>query len=391
MDTLRVRVYNVRFGDAILVSVPDNGQNGQTALRHILIDFGNAFSGEGGLDSLFPPVAEDILKELDGKGLDLYILTHEHMDHVQGLLYTQRSAGFQSRDLARMLGVRHTWLTGSSAPDYYERFPQAKEKKLQALASYETIQRFLAASGEPLPGPVAAMMMNNNPRSTQDCVEFLRKLAPAADTWYVHRGVDLAGKHNFEEATFEIWEPEEDTSDYYGSFQPGALAAAPGAMSGAGSALSLPIPPAGVDAGAFYNLVSHRTTGWTDNLLAIDQAANNTSIVFCLNWRNWKLLFTGDAEQRSWNTMQRENVLKAVDFLKVGHHGSKNAMPPPAILDLILPPGAPRPRKAVVSTFDGTYSGVPHQASLDLLSPRVELMDTRTLVDQLYIDIAFEA
>jgi hypothetical protein len=66
-------------------------------------------------------------------------------------------------------------------------------------------------------------------------------------------------------------------------------------------------------------------------------------------------------------------------------------MPPPEILDLILPPGAPGPRKAVVSTFDGAYSGVPHQASLDLLSPRVDLMDTRTLADQLYIDIEFEA
>ena len=61
-----------------------------------------------------------------------------------------------------------------------------------------------------------------------------------------------------------------------------------------------------------------------------------------------ELLFTGDAEQRSWKTMQREKVLKPVDFLKVGHHGSKNATPPVEILDLILPSDSNKPRKAAV-------------------------------------------
>jgi hypothetical protein len=40
MDALRVRVYNVRFGDAILVSVPDKAPGGSPELRHILIDVG---------------------------------------------------------------------------------------------------------------------------------------------------------------------------------------------------------------------------------------------------------------------------------------------------------------------------------------------------------------
>ena len=51
MDTLRVRAYNVRFGDAILVTVPDRDPaTDKTTTRHILIDVGNVLSKEGGDD-----------------------------------------------------------------------------------------------------------------------------------------------------------------------------------------------------------------------------------------------------------------------------------------------------------------------------------------------------
>lgn len=69
MDTLRVRVYNVRFGDAILVSVPDRNERGQVEKRHILIDVGNILSGEGGADAVFRPVMTNILEELNGNFL----------------------------------------------------------------------------------------------------------------------------------------------------------------------------------------------------------------------------------------------------------------------------------------------------------------------------------
>ncbi len=305
MDKLRVRVYNVRFGDAILIFVPDKGVDGKTVTRHILIDVGNAASGEGGLDDVFNPVIKNIMEVLDGRGVDLYIMTHEHLDHVQGLLHANKKA-FPQGNLSQKLKVEHAWLTASSAPDYYENFPQAKEQKFRALQAYtdlETLKANLAAANEPLPAAVLAIMEINNPRATKDCVDYLRNLTPK--TWYVYRGCDLQGKHNFQEARFEIWAPEEDTSDYYGRFQPVTLgfAAAPGK---AGKSIPVtPMPPPGVDAQAFYDLVKARKEGWADNLLAIDQAANNTSIVFCLEWRNWRLLFAADAETRSWKTMNR--------------------------------------------------------------------------------------
>src|SRR5687768_11266938 len=88
MDALRVRAYNVRFGDAILVTVPDRDPaTGTVTKRHILIDVGNVLSGEGGEDVVFKPAVDDIIAELGGKPLDLYVMTHEHLDHIQGLYY----------------------------------------------------------------------------------------------------------------------------------------------------------------------------------------------------------------------------------------------------------------------------------------------------------------
>lgn len=392
MDKLRVRVYNVRFGDAILISVPDKGQDGKSVTRHILIDVGNAERGEGGLDDVFNPVVKNILEVLDGRGVDLYIMTHEHMDHVQGLLYANKKI-FPQGDLSQKLKVEHAWLTASSAPDYYEKFSKAKKKKSLALQAYddlETLKTKLAAAEEPLPAAVLAIMEINDPRATQDCVDYLRNLSPK--TWYVYRDCDLEGKHNFQEARFEIWAPELDTSDYYGSFKPFTLGFSAGTPGTDNPTPLRPIPPPGVDAQAFYDLVEARKKGWADNLLAIDQAANNTSVVFCLEWRGWKLLFPGDAEIRSWQTMNRENVLNPVDFLKVGHHGSHNATPPKELLEKILPARNPagRTRFAAVSTYNNTYSGVPEKETLDRIAALCQLKDTRDLQDGEYADFEFE-
>jgi len=358
-DKLRVRLYNIRFGDAVLVTVPDNGTT-----RHILIDVGNVLSGKGGDDSVFKPVVEAIKGELGGKPLDLYVMTHEHMDHIQGLPFAKEKAALE-------LGVGFAWTTASAAPDYYDTHPNAKKKKLDALAAYDQIAAYLQAAPDKT---LEGLMLNNNPRSTADCVAYLRGLANT--TTYVYRGKVIDGTHPFEEAKLAIWGPEEDTSSYYRSFQPLALGVGNG---GAAPTVVNPLPPSGVDAGAFYNLVDSRRSGLHDNLLSIDKAANNTSIVFSLEWRGWKLLFPGDAEQESWRMMDEKGVLEPVHVLKIAHHGSWNGTPQGAILDKILPTQPPDAKKryAVVSTCLDTYSGVPDSTTLTLSGPmRVTLART---------------
>ena len=135
-----------------------------------------------------------------------------------------------------------------------------------------------------------------------------------------------------------------------------------------------------------------RETGAVDNLMAIDKARNNTSVVFTLQWRGWRLLFAGDAEVRSWKTMHKHGVIKPVDFLKVSHHGSHNGTPSGEILEALLPDDAANEseRVALISTCDDTYSGVPHGPTSGELAQRCSIVDTRQLDDAGKWDVFFE-
>lgn len=397
MDKLRVRVFNVCFGDAILISLPDAAEGGAVELRHILIDVGNSLSTEGGVDAVFQPVLENVLAELGGRPLDLYIMTHEHMDHVQGLQYGEQKV-YPPESLKNMLNVRHAWLTASADPAYYSIHAEAKKKLDEARGFLEGVQQYLAAAPNEKTDWIQSLMAINNPRSTNDCVGYLRELATC--TWYVHRGCDLANKHPFREAKFEIWAPEEDSSVYYGQFHPVAFGLTSGVGRRSKPILTMPQPPAGVDAGAFYNLVEHRRRGIGDNLLAIDKAANNTSIVLCLEWRGWRLLFPGDAEQRSWLEMDKQRQLAPVHFLKISHHGSQTGTPPSKLLDKILPNDG-TPRYAVLSSYPDldklnnkkqkwVYQDVPEREVLKELQCRANLRQTTEVLDGGYIDYYFE-
>jgi beta-lactamase superfamily II metal-dependent hydrolase len=376
MSTLRIRAYNVRFGDALLVSVPERSDGGAEETRHLLIDVGNVLTGEGGADEVFGPVMDDVQAELDGRPLDLYVLTHEHMDHAQGLPYA-------SERLQVDLDVRQAWLPASAAEDYYERFPEAEKRRIM----FDRITRYFGAAPERRTAAVDALLANNDYRSTDSCVEYLRKMAET--TTYVFRGCDLKEANPFTEALVDVWAPEEDTTTYYGQFQPMVV----GISEEEGEQrFRTPVPPPGVDAGTFYRLVEMRRRNSIDNLLQIDKANNNTSVVFSLEWRGWKLLFPGDAEQRSWKEMDKRGVLSPVHFLKVGHHGSWNGTPPPELLEKVLPEAAPdeRPRSALVSTHRDTYNDVPEEATLEAIGARAEVHRIGEDAAASYADIEFE-
>jgi beta-lactamase superfamily II metal-dependent hydrolase len=386
MSRLRVRAYNVRFGDAIFVSVPERQADGTEVVRHILFDVGNVLVGVGGVDPVFEAAVDDILAELDGNPLDLYVMTHEHMDHVQGL-------PFAAEQLGKKVAAMFAWLPASAAPDYYVRHPDAKKRRVALEAAFDGVSRFYAASPEAASPVVRSLMLNNDYRSTSKNVDFLRTLTPSPDqTFYVHRELDIAAKHPFTEAKLSIWAPEEDTTAYYGAFRPMALAVTEPASGRGSPTLNVPLPPPGVDAGAFYHLVDVRRSGVMDNLLGIDAANNNTSVVVCLEWRGFKLLFPGDAEQRSWKEMNRQGKLEPVHFLKVGHHGSSNGTAPPELLDKVLPPNPPdkKPRKAIVSTCVGPYHDVPHTGTLDLIRTRCELQMVGEATQPSFVDVEFD-
>jgi beta-lactamase superfamily II metal-dependent hydrolase len=394
MKELRIRAYNVQFGDAFLITFKEGDDSGQVN-RNILIDVGNVNRKEGGPDDIFEPVIKDVLHELGGQPLDLYIMTHEHLDHVQGLHYVEEKIFDSSKtQLKDALMTRYTWLTGSAHPDYYSTHEKAKKKHLALQEHFDAIDAYLNAvmeAGTPIPDLVGFMWLNNNTNVTKYCVNYLRELA--GKIFYVHRETQLDGKHPFKELELEIWAPEEDTSDYYGRFQPTNLfLGVKPPKSGETRIVADPIPPGGVDAGSFYRLLRIHQ-GYVDNLLTIDKAANNTSIVLCLKWNNMRFLFTGDAETRSWKTMNKLGVLKPVNFLKVSHHASHNGTPPKDILEKILPESEKaKPRCAIISTYKNVYNNVPNS---DVIRTMEDICSDVIRIDEVagegvgYIDVIF--
>ena len=175
MTALTVAAYNVGFGDAILVAVPERTRR-TTVVRHILIDVGNVLGGDA---EVFGTVMQDVLRRLDGRPIDLYVMTHEHMDHVQGLL--RAHSGKQ-----RLPAVDYAWLTGSAHPRYGQRFPEARKQIDLYRAAFDRVR--IAAIQRGLLGltPVRAFLANNDPRSTGECVAFPRKIA-CKRTYYVDR------------------------------------------------------------------------------------------------------------------------------------------------------------------------------------------------------------
>jgi beta-lactamase superfamily II metal-dependent hydrolase len=79
---------------------------------------------------------------------------------------------------------------------------------------------------------------------------------------------------------------------------------------------------------------------------AVDGTLNNQSLVILFTCRGKKLLFVGDAQWGNWSYWlygkkvsgadpgilpKAKSILGSIDFFKVGHHGSTNANPIPAV------------------------------------------------------------
>jgi len=252
-------------------------------------------------------------------------MTHEHMDHVQGLCRLN-SIGRQ------VPAIDYAWLTGSAHPRYYQRFPEARKRIQLYRAAYDQVR--LAAAQRGLLGrrSVRAFLANNDSRSTADCVTFLRKVARRR-TYYVDRSFKpiAGGIIRFARRDFR-------SGDRRGKRRrTTADAAAAPVLAANGDWKKGLRAPVGVSQDALDALLKFASSGLGDNMLAIDRAANNTSVVFELEWRGWRLLFSGDAELRSWRMMERHQQLRPVHFLKVGHHASQNGTPPDSLLEKILP------------------------------------------------------
>lgn len=87
---------------------------------------------------------------------------------------------------------------------------------------------------------------------------------------------------------------------------------------------------------------------------------NNSSIVFVLEYYNFKALMTGDIEIDGINRLIKERKIPDVEYIKIPHHGSKNN-----ITSSLLKFASPE--VAVISVGKNSY-GHPNKEVLDLLT-----------------------
>ena len=387
---IEIRAYVVGFGDCVVARIPDGD-----VVRHMLVDFGKA-PGKGGTTAIFPDIARDVAKFCGGH-LDLLVMTHEHLDHMEGFRH--------QREVFDTMQIDHVWMSLPSHPTYYDDYPGARpHKRVRALAA-----EILTSAGQKglTLAPSFQSLLENN-LANPERVKYLQDLK-GATVHYLARGVPERVTAPFQHVAVEILAPEPDVSVYY-SRATMAHALLDGVRltgrSAAASAAGAEVPadfwsfpaqdrvasPPNLSATDWRRLRDALRTGGVQAARFIDRAQNNTSLCFLLTVGGKRLLFPGDAEIESWDMIGKtcKDRLGPVDFLKVAHHGSRNGTPFDGLLDVVLPKARQQAAVVLLSTKSDVYgvqNPVPDKDVLEELRGRCRQIYTTDVSDRKWIDL----
>lgn len=359
-DKVRIRMYNVGFGDSFLIFLPGK--------KTVLVDAGFHSSGVGkfGGNNLAKQIIADVTEFAGKARIDVVIATHRHQDHI----YAFNSKEWEDVE------VGEVWL------------PWVEDRKnAKAVALWKKQQAFTANFAAALP----AMQLSADAR---DSIEFILWNAGFnAGAWSnagaldrLHEGFKrrdmmrprflpqteefpesfttpvLPGVRTYvlgpsrDPSKIQELNPSSDGETYR------ALAMQAAALE-AGLAAPAPFGDAWLaNPDAVNNVLSDGDIKLLDNLAslsdgmaaatAIDDMINSTSLVLILEIGNARLLLPGDAEWGTWKLIlenpDARTLLKSSTFFKVGHHGSHNATSK-TLVEEILPAKIP----AMISTQEG--------------------------------------
>jgi beta-lactamase superfamily II metal-dependent hydrolase len=383
-DIIRVRMYNVGFGDCFLLSLPGK--------RTVLVDAGFHSQGKGAFsgNDLVEQIVAD-LKEVSGEArIDVLIATHRHQDHI----YAFNSEKWDE------VAVGEVWLPWVEDRNNTAATRLWKKQNRFALQLAAALPRFglsaadrndaefmLWNSGIAIPSFEAVGAWSNAAALDRLHEGFLRRdrlvprflpegeafpesfECPALPGVRVH----VLGPPR-DPSFIEELDPEADGETYRAL----ALRAAMGEALNGGPPVAAPfgtgwqVP----DAETGFKLEAdeieriNALAQSADALLAaekLDGMINSTSLVLVLQIGKSRLLFSGDAEWGTWKRIlshgEARTLLRGITFFKVGHHGSHNATSK-TLLDAVLPRKIP----AMISTQQGPGSYRNNIPLVDLLT-----------------------
>jgi beta-lactamase superfamily II metal-dependent hydrolase len=324
-----VRMYNVGFGDAFLLTFPGSPP------RKVLVDCGSHAAGPG--PEPIADVAARIVRDVTGADgvphVDVVIATHRHRDHVSGF----------SSPVWKDVRVSEVWMPwtedpgdpdatkirdaqGSGAAKLHEalRLSGAPDHVLELVVNSLTNEKAMATLHGGFAGKPTRLFL---PKKGGELKPFVSAALPGVT-------VHLLGPSRNPDVIRNMEPPKGK----------GYLRLSGDADGGAG----LPfrrrwaLTPKEFDAtAAFAHLrlpekfrASVDALGEDDDLavaIALDSAINGTSLMLMFEVGKALLLFPGDAQSGTWNAVLSDDsavqLLKKTVFLKIGHHGSHNATP----------------------------------------------------------------
>jgi hypothetical protein len=414
---VRVRSYNVGFGDCFLVSFTYAGGD----RRHLLIDFGSTRLPPRARADHLERIAERIRADTGGK-LHVVVATHRHADHICGF------AGAPGAVIAALepeLVVQPWTEDPGLAPDATAPTAAARDDGSHALvARLADMQAVAAAVVSELPALEGSPSVRRTVRvqlgflgetnlPNREAVEHLMALGrrPAV---YASFGtklpirdllpgvkVDVLGPPTLEQSRAIAGQRSRDADEFW------QLAAASAeAHTGAGGRPAplfgdLAIAVADVPQEARW-VIPEIDRLRSEELLSLvrilDATLNNTSLILLFEVGGTRLVFGGDAQIENWsyalsaarNRKAIARKLASARLYKVGHHGSRNATPKTLwrLFEHRGPAGTPQRVATLVSTLPGTHGSVargtevPRRTLMAALAAESELHSTDALPAQ---------
>ena len=335
-----IKMYNVGFGDAFLVLIPDGNQH-----RRILVDCGSIEAAKNlAMQDIVDRIIQDVT-DADGRPrIDVVIATHRHKDHVSGF---EKSAWDD-------VEVKEVWMPWTEHPTDKEARKIRNTQSNLALA----LNRALAAQAA-APGAAANAALNRSLGIVANALMLTNdkamKMLHSGFTGNPSRHFlpEPVSSENKRTRTFttdalpgvkvHVMGPSRDR-DVIRDMDPPAgksFLRMHGALDGQPVASAPPFGPefrrAQREFGAPlspFDLDEIHKAGSSSDLavaVALDKAVNGTSLMLMLEVSGTFLLFPGDAQWGTWTAALADpewsDLLKRVTFYKIGHHGSHNATP----------------------------------------------------------------
>jgi beta-lactamase superfamily II metal-dependent hydrolase len=379
-------MYRVGFGDFFLLTL----RTADGTPRHILVDCGVHAANLGTIGAAIDQLAIDT-----GKQLALVIMTHRHAEHISGF--------GTGKDVFAGFEVERVWMSwfedpsNPAATSFQANITALAGKLQQSLAArtdaasrqlYNMAENITGAAAAAGGGNAAALATLHGGFKNKAPVDYYK----AGDTPTLPDSLVQAGL-----AAQILGPPTDPTLVAQMDNKPQQYLAAtseenapPNRFSSAFTSNAGAYP---ADAFAVFtpDQITKQVRANQPDLLAAqaakaDNTINNQSLIVLFTFGGKKLLFAGDAQWGNWDnflfggavvgantplTAGSKAILGSLDFYKVGHHGSTNANPIPAVNAM---------RDGVVamcSTQPGAYGSVKNNSEVPR-GPLIDALDKKT-------------